>query len=122
MGSTWKNNISLTIFGQSHGAAIGMTLDGLPAGEKIDFAELNAFLSRRAPGNFPWATPRKEADVPEFLSGFANGKTCGAPIAAVIKNTNTRPADYAHASGRTFVPRPAHADFTAFVKHGGFAD
>ncbi|MCL2049221.1 MAG: chorismate synthase [Defluviitaleaceae bacterium] len=119
MSSTWKNNIALSIFGQSHGAAIGMTLDGIPAGEAIDLDELRAFMLRRAPGNFPWATPRKEADEPELIAGLVNGKTCGSPITAIIRNTNTRPHDYGHIQ---FVPRPAHADFTAFVKHGGFAD
>ncbi|MCL2356413.1 MAG: chorismate synthase [Defluviitaleaceae bacterium] len=121
MSSTWKSNLSLTIFGQSHGEAIGMTLDGVPAGEEIDFARLDAFLLRRAPGNAPWTTPRKEADTPEFLAGLigseAGGKTCGAPIAAIIRNTNTRSADYDKK-----IPRPGHADFAAHVKYGGFAD
>jgi chorismate synthase len=119
MSSTWKNRLSLSIFGQSHGAAIGMTLDGIPAGEKIDLDELNAFMLRRAPGRFPWATPRKEADQPEFLSGLVNDITCGAPITAIIKNTNTRSADYKNLQT---VPRPGHADYTAFVKHHGHAD
>jgi chorismate synthase len=117
MSSTWKNNISLAIFGQSHGAALGMTLDGIPAGEKIDFDVLNAFMLRRAPGRFPWATPRKESDEPEFLSGIVNGTTCGAPVTAIIRNTNIRPADYVQS-----IPRPGHADYTAHVKYGGFAD
>ncbi|MCL1862879.1 MAG: chorismate synthase [Defluviitaleaceae bacterium] len=123
MASTFKNRLTVSIFGQSHGAAIGVTLDGIPAGEEIDFAQLHTFLQRRAPGNSPWSTPRKEADEPEFLSGFADrsdGKiTCGAPITAMIRNTNTRPADYANT---LTTPRPGHADYTAFVKHGGFAD
>ena len=119
MGSTWKNHISVSIFGQSHGAAIGVTLDGIPAGEEINFDELNAFMQRRAPGRFPWATSRKEADIPEFLSGIVKGKTCGAPITAIIRNTNTRSSDY---SNIQTVPRPGHADYTAYVKHGKFAD
>ncbi|MDR0273483.1 MAG: chorismate synthase [Clostridiales bacterium] len=119
MASTWKNRLSLSLFGQSHGAAVGVTLDGVPAGERIDFDALNAFLQRRAPGRFPWATPRKESDTPKFLSGIVNGKTCGAPITAIIENTNTRPADYVNTR---LVPRPGHADYTAHVKFGGNAD
>ena len=119
MGSTWKNCLTLSIFGQSHGAAIGVTLDGIPAGESIDYDALNTFILRRAPGRFPWATPRKEADEPEFLSGIVNGKTCGAPITAIIRNTNTRSGDY---ENMKVIPRPGHADFTAHVKYGGHAD
>jgi chorismate synthase len=119
VASTWKNRLSVSIFGQSHGAAVGVTIDGVPAGERIDFDALEAFMLRRAPGRFSWATPRKEADVPEFLSGIVNGKTCGAPITAIIKNTNTRSGDYANI---LTVPRPGHADFTAHIKYGGHAD
>jgi len=119
MSSVWQSRLSLSIFGQSHGPAIGMTLDGVPAGEPIDTDILQAFLDRRAPGRFPWSTPRKEKDVPEFLSGIVNGHTCGAPITAIIRNENTRSADY---SNLTDVPRPGHADFTAHMKYGGFQD
>ncbi|MCL1843411.1 MAG: chorismate synthase [Defluviitaleaceae bacterium] len=119
MSSTWKNRLSLSLFGQSHGAAIGVTLDGVPPGEYVDMPALNAFLQRRAPGRFPWATPRKEADMPEFLSGIVNEKTCGAPITAIIRNTNTRPADYENIKK---IPRPGHADYAAHVKYGGHAD
>ncbi|MCL2380572.1 MAG: chorismate synthase [Treponema sp.] len=119
MASVWKNRLSLAIFGQSHGAAIGVTLDGIPAGEPVDMDALGAFLKRRAPGRFPWSTPRQEADEPEFLSGIVNGKTCGAPITAIIRNTNTRSQDYAVTKD---IPRPGHADYTASVKHGGHAD
>lgn len=118
MSSVWKNNISLSIFGQSHGAAIGMTLDGLPAGELIDMDELQDFLSRRAPGG-ALATARKERDIPEFLSGLVDNRTCGAPITAIIRNEDTRPADYDNLKD---IPRPGHADFTANIKHGGFQD
>ena len=119
MGSTWKNRLSLTVFGQSHGAAIGVTLDGIPAGEPVDMDALGAFMQRRAPGRFPWSTARSEADQPEFLSGIVNGKTCGAPITAVIRNTNTRPDDYAELKN---IPRPGHADYTAYAKYGVHAD
>ena len=116
MSSTYGDNLKLTIFGQSHGAAIGMTLDGIPAGLPVDFDELQAFLNRRAPGQNSWSTPRKEGDRPEFLAGVLNGFTCGAPIAAVIHNTNTRSGDYANLKD---CPRPGHADYTAQIKYGG---
>ena len=119
MSSIYHGHLTVSIFGQSHGPAIGVTLDGLPAGHAIDPAALQAFLDRRAPGQNDWSTPRKEADVPEFLSGLSEGMTCGAPLTAVIRNTNVRSGDYA---GLRDVPRPGHADFTAQMKYGGFQD
>ena len=119
MSSTYGEILKLTIFGQSHGAAIGMTLDGIPAGLAVDFDKLQIFLNRRAPGQNNWSTPRKEADRPEFLAGILDGYTCGAPIAAVIHNTNTRSGDYSNLKD---CPRPGHADYTAQVKYGGFQD
>ena len=119
MSSTYGERLKLSLFGQSHGAAIGMTLDGIPAGLKVDFDELQAFLNRRAPGQNDYSTPRKEADKPEFLSGILDGYTCGAPIAAVIHNTNTRSGDYANLKD---CPRPGHADFTAQIKYSGYQD
>ena len=119
MSSTYGENLKLSIFGQSHGAAIGMTLDGIPAGLPVDTDALQIFLNRRAPGQNDWSTPRKEADRPEFLSGILDGFTCGAPIAAAIYNKNTRSGDYANLED---CPRPGHADYTAQVKYGGFQD
>ena len=119
MSSTYGRDLRLTIFGQSHSPAIGMTLEGIPAGESVDLEELRRFLQRRAPGQNDYSTPRKEADVPEFLSGLAEGKTCGAPLCAVIRNTNTRSGDYANLRD---LPRPGHADYTAQVKYGGAQD
>ena len=119
MSSVFGENLKLSIFGQSHGPAIGMTLDGIPAGNPVDLDGLNAFLSRRAPGKSPLATGRKEADRPEFLSGLVGGFTCGAPITAVIYNQDARPADY---SPNRDIPRPGHADFTAQMKYGGYQD
>lgn len=120
MSSTWiGSRLRLSIFGQSHGTAIGMTLDGLPAGEAVDFDRLQQYLSRRAPGQNAWSTPRKESDTPEFLSGLLDGTTCGAPLAAIIRNSNTKSQDY---SLLRDVPRPGHADFTAQMKYGGFQD
>ena len=119
MSSTYGDQLKLSIFGQSHGAAIGMTLDGIPAGLPVDFSQLQAFLNRRAPGKNAFSTPRKEADAPEFLSGIVDGYTCGAPIAAIISNTNTRSGDYDNLKD---CPRPGHADYPAQMKYKGFQD
>lgn len=153
MSSIYGENIHLSIFGQSHSEAIGMSLDGIPAGQSVDLESLNAFLARRAPGNSDLSTPRKEADTPEFLSGFTypassssinsdpgtetaagnpthscvpsdndsrkTAVTCGAPIAAIIRNTNTRSKDY---SELKITPRPGHADYTAEIKYHGAQD
>ncbi len=120
MSSTFiGQKLRLNIFGQSHSEAIGMTLDGLPAGIKIDPDELQRFLNRRAPGQNDWSTPRKEEDRPDFLCGLKDGFTCGAPLTAVIHNNNTRPKDY---SQLKITPRPGHADYTAEVKYRGFQD
>ena len=119
MSSTYGENLELSIFGQSHGPAIGMTLDGIPAGLPVDFDKLQQFLNRRAPGQNDWSTPRKEEDRPEFLAGILDGFTCGAPIAAVIHNKNTRSGDYNNLKD---CPRPGHADYTAQIKYGGFQD
>ena len=88
MSSYLGKNLHVSIFGQSHAPAIGVTVDGLPAGERVDLEELDRFLQRRAPGRDATATPRKEADKPRFLCGLVDGVTCGAPLAAVIENTN----------------------------------
>lgn len=119
MSSTYGDNLKLSIFGQSHGGAIGMTLDGIPAGLPVDTAALQSFLNRRAPGHNLWSTPRKEEDKIEFLSGIVDNFTCGAPLAAVIYNHNTRSGDYNNLKD---CPRPGHADYTAQVKYGGYQD
>lgn len=119
MSNIYGKNIKMSIFGQSHSTAIGMTLDGIPAGLPVDFEKLQAFLNRRAPGQNDYSTPRKEADVPEFLAGIVDGHTCGAPIAAIIRNTNTRSSDYDNLKD---CPRPGHADYTAQIKYGGWQD
>ncbi|MCL2112033.1 MAG: chorismate synthase [Clostridiales bacterium] len=116
MSSVYGKNIKLSIFGQSHAPAVGVCIDGLPAGFAIDFDELNAFMMRRAPGRAAHATPRKESDEIEVLSGLnKDGLTCGTPLAALIRNTDTRPADYEQLKD---IPRPSHADYTAYVKYG----
>lgn len=119
MSSTYGEILKLSIFGQSHGPAIGMNLDGIPAGLPVDFEALAHFLSRRAPGQNSYSTPRKEADKPEFLAGIINGYTCGAPIAAIIRNTNTRSGDY---NNLMDCPRPGHSDFPAQIKYKGYQD
>ena len=119
MSSVYGNNLKLSIFGQSHGPVIGMTLDGIPAGLPIDEVSLLKFLARRAPGNSAWASARKESDLPEFLGGVLDGYTCGAPIAAVIRNNNVHSGDYDSIKD---YPRPGHADYTAHIKYGGFQD
>ena len=119
MSSSYGENLHLTIFGQSHSPAIGMTLEGIPAGEQIDFEALQRFLERRAPGRNAYSTARKEADAPEFLSGLRGDTTCGVPLTAIIRNGDTRSKDYAPFSA---VPRPGHADYTANVKYFGCQD
>ena len=119
MSSGIGKNIRVTIFGESHSAAVGMVMEGLPAGTKIDPEELNAFMARRAPGRSELTTARQESDTPEFLSGVLNGVSCGTPICAVIRNRDTRSSDYDEIKN---VPRPGHADYTAFVKYGGHND
>ena len=119
MSSEFGRLIKISVFGQSHGEAIGVVIDGLPAGEAVDMEELAAFLDRRRPGKSPLSTSRQEADAPEFLSGLVDGVTCGAPLCAVIRNSGQRSGDYRELAQR---PRPAHADYTARVKWGGHAD
>ena len=119
MSSEFGHLLKISVFGQSHGKAIGVVVDGLPAGEIIDLEELNAFLSRRKPGKSPLSTARKESDVPVFLSGLENGVTCGAPLCAVIENSDQHSSDYRELRDK---PRPGHADYTAYVKWKGQAD
>ena len=119
MSSEFGRTLRVGVFGQSHGAAIGVTVDGLPAGERIDLAELQAFLDRRRPGKSPLSTARKEADAPEFLSGLRDGVTCGSPLCAVIYNSDQHSSDYTELADK---PRPSHADYTAWAKWGGQAD
>lgn len=119
MSSSYGENLRVHIFGESHGPAVGVTVEGIPAGEAVDLAELQRFLDRRAPGRNAWSTPRKEADVSEFLSGIREGKTCGTPLTAILKSANTRSGDY---DALRDVPRPGHADYTAWVKYGESRD
>lgn len=119
MSSSFGEQIKITIFGQSHSEGIGVVIDGLPAGEPVDLAQVQQFMRRRAPGQNAYSTSRKEADIPRILSGLFEGKTCGAPLCAIIENTNARSGDYAQFKD---IPRPGHADYTAWVKYGGAND
>lgn len=119
MSSTFAGNLRISIFGQSHSSGIGCVIDGLPAGEEIDLQALQAFLDRRAPGRNDYSTPRREADMPEILSGLVGGRTCGAPLSAIIRNTSQRSSDYDELRD---VPRPGHADYAAHMKYGGYQD
>ena len=119
MSCNFGSKIKLTIFGQSHSQAIGCVLDGIPAGIKLDAERIEAFMARRAPGKNAMSTARKEADKPKIISGVVDGITCGAPICAIIENSDTRSGDYEKLRN---LPRPAHSDFAAYMKHNGFND
>ncbi|NLK40160.1 MAG: chorismate synthase [Clostridiales bacterium] len=119
MSSNYGNRIKLQIFGQSHSKAIGAVLDGLPAGEEISLEQVERFMERRAPGKNRHSTPRSETDKPIILSGLVDNRTCGAPIAVIIENNDTRSSDYDQLRR---LPRPSHADYTAHIKYGGFSD
>ncbi len=119
MSSMTGKNIKVSVFGQSHSAAIGVVIDGLPAGFTLDMEKIYAFMARRAPGNNAFSTQRKEADKPEIMSGLVDNTTCGAPLCAVIHNTNTRSGDYSNLKD---CPRPSHADYAASVRYNSFND
>lgn len=119
MSSVLGNKIKLSVFGESHGEAIGCVIDGLPSGIKLDFDEIKREMARRAPGNDKTATTRKESDMPHILSGVLNDITTGAPLAMMIENTNTRSGDYGNLMS---VPRPSHSDYPAYIKYNGNND
>lgn len=119
MSSSWGERIKISIFGGSHTEAIGVNIDGLPAGEKIDMDAVQKQMARRAPGQDKTATTRRESDEPRVLCGLLDGVTTGAPLCAIIENSNQRSKDY---SQLKVLPRPGHADYTAAVKYGGHND
>lgn len=119
MSSVLGEKIKLSVFGESHGTAIGCVIDGFPCGVKIDTEAVEKEMARRAPGRDKTTTPRKEADTPKILSGVLNGVTTGAPIAMIIENTNTKSGDYSNIMS---VPRPSHSDYAAYVKYSGNND
>lgn len=113
------DKVRVTIFGQSHSGAIGAIIDGFPPGVTLDTKKIAAFMRRRRPGQSKLTTARNETDIPEIVSGLYGGKTCGAPICAIIKNSDTKSGDY---DNLKLVPRPGHADFAAYMKYGGNND
>ena len=112
--NTFGERLRLSTFGESHGAAIGGVLDGFPAGVAIEPTNIQSELDRRKPGG-KYATPRKEADEIEILSGIFDGRSTGAPIGFIIRNANQHSKDYENLKD---IFRPAHADFTYFAKYG----
>lgn len=116
MADTWGNHIKLSLFGESHGPAIGVVVDGLPPGIAIDLDLVAAEMQRRAPGQSELATPRRETDKVEVLSGLYQGRTTGQALCGVIRNQNTNSGDYGP------IPRPGHADLAALFKYKGHAD
>ena len=119
MSSEFGRTLRVGVFGESHGRAIGVTMQNLPAGEAIDLNVLEAFLDRRRPGKSALSTARNEPDRPVFLSGLLDGKTTGSPLSAIIENRDARSRDYSELADK---PRPGHADYTAFLKWNGAAD
>lgn len=119
MSSIWGNNIKLSIFGESHGVAIGVNIDGLPAGIELDMEDIKFEMRRRSPGKKKTSTSRVEKDEFKILSGYYNNKTTGAPLCATIENTNAKSEDYEKTKN---LARPGHADFTGNIKYRGFND
>lgn len=119
MSGVWGNNLKISIFGESHGTGIGITIDGLPSGIELDLEEIDKEMNRRAPGRNNLSTARKEGDKPEILSGYFEGKTTGTPLCAIIRNSDTRSRDYGKLKN---LMRPGHADYTGNIKYNGFND
>ncbi len=119
MGSTWGSSIKISIFGESHGPGIGVTIDGFPPGVDYDEEFVLSEMKRRAPGRNKQSTSRKELDVPEILSGIYEGQTTGTPLCAFIENINQHSSDYSELAD---TPRPGHADYTGSIRYNGFND
>lgn len=119
MSSLWNNRISISIFGESQGPAIGVIIDNLPSGEYIDTVELGRFMARRAPKKNGTPVSRSDIDMPQILSGVLNERTTGSPLCAFIQNTDTYSVDSSNVSR---LARPGHADYTGAVRYRGFND
>lgn len=119
MSGIWGNSIKYSIFGESHGKAIGITIDGLPAGTTLDLGFIESEMLRRAPGRNEFSTKRKESDSFEILSGFFNNHTTGTPLCTLIYNNEIHSQDYDKLKETM---RPGHADFTGYIKYSGFND
>lgn len=119
MASTFSDNIGFTIFGESHGTAIGVVMDNVPPGETIDLDKIYKFMGRRAPKKDGTSTMRNEKDIPQIVSGYYNGKTTGTPLTAIIANTDQHSKDYGNIAK---LARPGHADYTGALRYKGFND
>lgn len=119
MAGIWGNNIKLSIFGESHGEAIGIVIDGLKPGIELNIDEIKFEMQRRAPGRSSISTSRNERDNPEILSGYFNGKTTGTPLCTIFRNSDKHSNDY---SSMKDIARPGHADYTGFIKYKGYND
>lgn len=119
MSSIFGKKIKVSLFGQSHSEAIGVVIDGLPAGIYINRDKISRMMERRKGGRSQFATSRTEKDVPDIISGIFNDATCGAPMCAMFNNEDTIPSDYEQIKN---TPRPGHGDLTAHIKYGGFND
>lgn len=119
MSSTLGKNLEISIFGESHGEAVGVTINGLPSGETVDMELINEYLYRRSTGRDLTMSQRKEADEVKILSGVYEGKTTGTPLTMVIYNTGQHSKDYSKMSG---IARPSHADYTGYMRYHGYND
>ena len=119
MAANFGKNYKISIFGESHGSALGVNIDGIPAGTELDIEFISKEMRRRAPGRSKLTTPRVEKDEFEILSGFFDGKTTGTPLAMIIRNSNQRSKDYSELKRK---PRPGHADWSGFNRYNGFND
>jgi chorismate synthase len=119
MGSTWGNQLKISVFGESHGKGVGVVIDGFPAGFACDMEFIEGELARRAPGQGSLTTGRREEDQPILLSGMLENVTTGAPVCILIQNTDTHSKDYEDL--RT-MPRPSHSDYTGGLRYRGSND
>ena len=119
MSGMWGNKLKVSIFGESHGVGIGITIDGLPSGFEINMNEILKEMARRAPGKSKLSTARRETDSPEILSGYFEGKTTGTPLCAIIRNGDQHSKDYGKLKD---LMRPGHADYPGNIRYNGFND
>ncbi|QUB95073.1 chorismate synthase [Leptotrichia sp. oral taxon 218] len=119
MGANFGKNYRISLFGESHGTALGVNIDGVPAGTELDLEFISQEMKRRAPGRSKLTTPRVEKDEFEILSGFFDGRTTGTPLAMIVRNRDQRSKDYSELRRK---PRPGHADWSGFNRYDGFND
>lgn len=119
MSANWGHNIELSLFGESHGQAIGIVIGNLPAGVRLDMDAIRWYMKRRAPGQNKMSTPRQEKDEVQIVSGLLDGVTTGAPLCAMIQNSDQHSRDYSELKVKM---RPGHSDYPAYVKYHGYND